>query len=314
MSKKKHSTGRYRWAAFSHWTNLGLLALGAAAAVAVGPVALLALIPVEAGALWIVPDLPNFRAAVDKDLANADLYKERAYYMEQLWGLHPLPPKSLGERVAGLFTEKEELSLDDRVMRRNNQSFNEYLEMRQIIAKLRELRQLRDVSIREHEFARFEQVINGYLRFMIACRALANAVNNLDGDQLQRELQEVDTKLSRTTNPELRAVLGERKRLCKARLDRLPKLEATLELFRTRAETIVYQMRNIQSQVLADPGMNVNAYLDDMVERHEILSDPIGTLESEHLLDGLMNAGDVGAMVRKNAAAQQAQQAKKQGH
>lgn len=305
MSSKKHSTGRYRWHAFTHWANLGLLAVGAAATVAVGPLALLALIPLEAGALWIVPDLPNFRAAVDEELATADLYKERTYYMDQLWGLHPLPPKSLGERIAGLFTEREELGLDDRVMRRGSQSFCDYLEMRQIIVKLRELRQLRDVAIREHEFARFEQVINGYLRFMIACRALANAVANLDRGQLRAELQEVDSKLSKTTNPELRAVLGERKRLCRARLDRLPKLEATLELFRTRAETIVYQMRNIHSQVLADPGMNVNAYLDDMVERHEILSDPVGTLEAEHLLDDLMDAG---AMVRKNAAAQSRKQ------
>ncbi|MCG8422752.1 MAG: hypothetical protein MJE77_32965 [Proteobacteria bacterium] len=306
VTTDEQSTRPYRRYAFTHWLNLGFLLAGGAAAVVFGPAALLVVLPVEAGAMWVVPDLQMFRAGVDEQLASRELQKERSYYMQQLWGLTPPRPKSFGQKLLGLFTEIEEESLDDRIIQRDSKSYAEYTEMRQIIAKLRELRQLRDVSIREHEFDRLEQVVNGYLRFVIACRALANALHNVDQNQLQNELDEVNAKLTHTTNPELRAVLAERKRLCEARRQRLPKIEATLELFRTRAETIVYQMRNIYSQVLADPGMDVNAYLDDMVERHEILVDPLGSLEAEHLLENILNP-DAAVRQRTRAVSQRNQ-------
>ena len=236
-----------------------------------GPIALIPALAVEAGALWVVPDLPPFRRSVDEQLEYKDLLVERAYYLHQLWGLRPAARRSFGAKLAGLFAETVTDDLDDRIERLDTRAA-EYLELRRTVRKLRELRELRDVKLHEHELARLELVINGYLRLQVAARVLAKAVSNLDETKLRRELQEVVEQLEGAGKGELRAVLTERKRLCEARLARLPKLMATLELFRTRAETIVDQMRNIHSQVLADPGTNVTAYLGDLVERHEISS------------------------------------------
>ena len=297
--KGKKGSGRYRWRAFSHWLNLGFLAASGAAVVVLGPIALIPALAVEAGALWVVPDLPPFRRSVDEQLEYKDLLVERAYYLHQLWGLRAPPRRSFGAKVAGLFAETVVDDLDDRIERLDTRAA-EYLELRRTVRKLRELQQLRDVKLRDHELARLELVINGYLRLQVAASALARAVSSLDETKLRRELQDVVEQLEAAKKGELRAVLVERKRLCEARLARLPKMMATLELFRTRADTIVDQMRNIHSQVLADPGTNVTSYLGDLVERHDIMVDPLGTLEAEHLLDDLVEPG---AAVRKGAAA-----------
>lgn len=303
MAKDSKRTGRYRWHAFSHWLNLGFLAASGVAAVALGPLALIPALALEAGAMWVVPDLPRFRRGLDQRLNMKELLEERAYYLEQLWGLRPTGERSPGARVASLFGEAIEDDFDDRLV---NLDVNaaEYLKLRRIVAKLRELRELRDVDLREHDFERLELVINGYLRLRLACRALTDAISGLDETRLRRELVEIDRQLEDQDQTKLRAVLTERRRLCEARLERLPKLVATLELYKTRSDTIVDQMRNVQSQVLADPGMNVTAHLGEMVERHEILSDPLGMLEAEHLLEDMLDPSE--AMRRKAAAAAQA--------
>ena len=301
-SGTKKKTGRYRWRAFSHWLNLGFLAASGLAVVVLGPVALIPALALEAGALWVVPDLPPFRRSVDEQLEFKDLLVERAYYLHQLWGLRAEPKRKLGARLASLFAETVVDNLDDRIVGLDTRTA-EYLELRQTARKLRELRELRDVKLREHELARLEQVINAYLRLLVASRVLAEAIARLDETRLRRELHEVSDQLERAEKAELRAVMTERKRLCEARLARLPKLLATLELFRTRADTIVDQMRNIHSQVLADPGMNVTAYLGDLVERHEILVDPLGTLAAEHLLDDLVEPGAAARQAQAAAAA-----------
>ena len=293
MGRGKHRKGKYRWKAFTHWLNMGAMVAGGAAAVALGPLALLALVPIEAGVLWVVPDLPGFRKATDEALDQEELMQEREYYMDQLWGLRPQRPKGFGQKLKGLFVTTPTVDLEDRVMNRKDPSFRHYMEMKGIIAKLHELEQLRGVSIPERQFARFEMVINSYLRIVIACRAIGSALQASNASQLKRELAEVEDKLSAGPRGELRAVLLERQRLLKARLAKLPKLQATLELFRTRADTIVYQMQNIHSQVLADPGMNVTSFLEQVVERHEMLVDPIGTLEADHLLEGVLDPAAV---------------------
>jgi hypothetical protein len=97
---------------------------------------------------------------------------------------------------------------------------------------------VRGVNIVSREMIRFEQVINGYLRCLMACHSLSDALQGLNGTQLEKELTDIDGQLKDCTG-ELRAVLLERKRLRETQLERLPKLRAMLELFRTRADSIV---------------------------------------------------------------------------
>jgi hypothetical protein len=151
------------------------------------------------------------------------------------------------------------------------------------------------VRIVSNDLNRFEQVINGYLRYLMACRSLSEALRGLDASRLEKELHDIEVQLKDATG-DLKAVLLERRRLREGQLERLPKLRATLELFRTRADAIVYQMRNIHGQVVADPGVDVNAFLEDMVEKHELMADPIGELEADQavrdMLRGAQGADD----------------------
>ena len=300
-SDRKGKGSGYRWQAFTHWLNLLFLTAGGVAAATYDPSILLAIAPLEAGILWVLPDLPSFRGSIDRRRGTADILKERAYYVEQLWGLYP-ETKTMGQRIASWFTDSPPEDVDHRVIKREERTFKEYYELRQIIKKLRELEQVRGVKIPAQD-TRFEQVVNGYLRFLIAARALAKALQGIDEGQLQAELDDIDKRME-NAHPELRAALLERRRLKVASLERLPKLQATFELFRTRAEAIVYQMRNIHGQVLADPGMDVNSFLDDLVERQEILVDPLGELEADQVVHELLHRDDkISAELSRNRAA-----------
>jgi len=269
----------YRWHAFTHWANLALLAATGVAGAAVDPMIWLLAAPLEMGALWVVPDLPNFRARIDQRQAAKDLQRERAYYLEQLWGLRPRE-RTLGQRLLGWFADvDEEDSVDERVMS-PDAAFEHYVAMRQLIAKLLELEKVRGVHIVSNELGRLELVINGYLRYLVACRSLSDATKTLDAMRMRSEITAIDAQLV-DAEASLRAVLLERRRLRTAQLERLPKVRAMLELLRTRADAIVYQMQNLHGQVLADPGVDVNAFLDEMVEKHELLADPLGDLEAD---------------------------------
>jgi hypothetical protein len=77
------------------------------------------------------------------------------------------------------------------------------------------------------------------------------------------------------------------------------------------ADVIVYQMRNIKAKLLADPGTDVNAFLDELVERQEILSGPLGSLEADSIVrDMLLPASPTLSTVglASQSAAQQQQQ------
>ncbi|MEM9491002.1 MAG: hypothetical protein AAGC55_17770, partial [Myxococcota bacterium] len=195
---------------------------------------------------------------------------------------------------------------EERVIDQRQASFKAYMEMRQIIAKLHELQEVRGLSISERDFERFEQVINAYLRFKVAERATASALAGQNPRELAQQLAALDQRIEGAA-PQLRTVLMEQRRLAQQRLDRLPKMEATLELFRTRAEAILEQLRNVHSQALSDPGMNVNAFLDDLVERQEILNDPLGALEADQLVDEFLGSGSSSSSASPGTRAARAQ-------
>jgi len=284
MAAERKSKAPYRWQAFTHWAHLSALAATGVAGAVIDPSLWLLAVPLEMGALWVIPDLPVFKARVDRAHTLRELARERAYYLDQLWGL-ARSRKSLGRRMADWFFDVEE-DLDSRVISRDS-SFERYQELREIVAKLIELEKVRGVPIVSHEIQRFEQVVNGYLRYLIARQSLRDALRGIEPAALEHELADIDRQLV-DADADLRAVLLERRRLRQAQLERLPKLRAMHELFKTRADAIVYQMRNVYGQVLADPGVNVNAFLEDLAEKHELLADPLGDLEADQSVRELL--------------------------
>src|SRR5262245_23373393 len=119
-------TPSYRWSAFTHWANLAFLAAGGVAGATIDPSIWALMLPAQALVLWLTPDLPPFRKAVEKRFEQDQRELERAYYLEQLWGLTPLPPQ---RGLRGLFVSAPSVPVDSRVAVRSA-DFERYMEMR----------------------------------------------------------------------------------------------------------------------------------------------------------------------------------------
>ena len=277
----------YRKEAFSHWLNVAFLLGGGIAGATVDPIIWVLMAPVELGILWAVPDMRLFQHFTDKRWTAGEAERQRAYYLEQLWGLDERESTGFASWLKGLMFEAED-DLDARVVKRHTPEFRHYMEMRDIVAKLREMVHVAGVAVTQSEIARFEVVITGYLRMLIACKPLAQALAATDEAALKRELNELEHKLKRADR-QVAAVFRERQKLLADQLARVPKLKATLELMRTRAEAVVYQLRNIHSHVLADPGADVDQVLEDMLLRQESMIDPLGELAADQMVDEFLN-------------------------
>lgn len=290
MSKPaQEAKAPYQRYAFLHWLNLGILAVGGVAATQ-DPSVLVGLVPLELGVLWILPDLPFFRTWADKTFQQQQATQERAFYLEQLFGLKPRAEKTLMGKLKTLFVDTAPETgdqVDLRIATPDSPDARRYLEMRAIINRLRELSGVRGALVGELELNRFENVVNGWLRLLIACRPLYQAISRIDERTLKNELTQLERKQEEADGP-LKAVLAERIRLLAGQLERIPRLQATLELFRTQADAIYYQLHNVHSQVLADPGTNVQGILDDMIQKNDMMADPLGQLETDQLIRDML--------------------------
>ena len=297
----------YRWAAFAHWANLGVLAAFGIAGATIDPSIWALTVPVEALVLWLLPDLPPFRAAIDVRFERQQRLSERAYLVEHLWGLSPMPPPSFSGRMKGWFVTAEVGDVDHRVIERPAE-FEKYLEMRDIVKKLSDMVPLAPTRITDADIARLERVINGYLRLLLACRPLGRALSELDQGGLVHDLADVDARVAEA-EPTLRPVLLERRRLIESQLSRAPKLRATLELMCARVEAIPYQLRNLHSQLLTEPGTEIHGMLDDMIERNDMLADPLSDLADADAVREFLTTdaqGRASSVGRRARAAQRA--------
>jgi hypothetical protein len=291
------NTPPYRWEAFRHWLNLGVLAAGSFLGVVHDPMWFVAVGGIQAATLWVVPDVPPFRKSVDEKYRQQRLLDERAYYLDQLFGLAEPPGPKKGF-LARLFFEGPPVDLDSRIVERHSKECRDYLEMREIIKKLDELRNIRGVRLHENDINRLEVVVNGYLRLLISCEPLEQAVAGLDRRRLERDVADIEQQLPKA-DATVRPALVERLRLARTQLERHPKLEATLHLFRTRAEASVQQLRQIHGQVLADPGVDMTTVLDDMMEKQELLTDPLGQLAADQMVREVLTGATAPAGVDK---------------
>jgi hypothetical protein len=287
----------YRWAAWSHWANLAFLASAGVAGATVDPILWALALPVEALIVWLLPDLRVFRAAVDQAGEGATLLAERAYYLAQLWGLGPPRRRALSARVASLFVARDVDDLDERIQRRPHDA-EKYLEMRQILQGLRAMVPLARTRVTQRDVLLLENVVNGYLRLLLACRPIGRALSALEQAGVGADLAEVHERLE-TADATLRPVLLEQKRLLETQLARVPKLRATLQLLRARAEALPHQLRNLHGQLLTEPAFEVHGVLEEMLERNELLSDPLEELKSDASVRELLEPTRTGSFARK---------------
>ena len=280
----------YRWEAFRHWANVAVLAAGGVLGAVHDPAWWVMTLGLQAGVLWVVPDLPPFKRAVDEKHKASRLQQERAYYLAELWGLDD-PPAPEGPWWKRVFVEAEPPDVDSRIRYRSLPAARDYLEMRDIVRKLGELRNMPGVRISTADLDRLELVTNGYLRLLIATRPLQAALDKTDTNALQRTLRQLQAELE-DADPSVRPALQERMRIATSQLERAPKLEATLDLLRSRASDMVQQLRNMHATVLANPSQDVHSMLDEMAGQQELLGDPLGHLAADQVVrDFLSRSG-----------------------
>lgn len=271
----------YRWEVFRHWANLALIGIGCAAGTFHDPMWFLFTGAAAAGVLWVVPEMPPVRGVIDKKYRARQLMAERAYYLKELWGLEEEIPK--GNWLSRLFVEAEVTDPDTRIRDRSSLACRDYLEMREIVRKLGEMRQVPGTKLSVTDLDRLELIINGYLRMLIAIRPLSDALSRVDVPRLEREVRDLDRQLT-NADPTVKPALIERQRIATSQLERQPKLEATLQLLRSRAQDMAYQVRNIHAAVLADPGQDVHAMLDEMATQQEMMGDPLTNLSADQFV------------------------------
>lgn len=276
------NTPPYRREAFTHWANLAALAGGALLGAVHDPLWWVATAGLQVGVLWVLPDLPFWKAAINEKHKASRLLAERAYYLKELWGLEAEPAPQ-GGFFKRLFVESVEPDLDSRIVNRHDPSCRDYLEMRQIVQKLRELRAVPGVQVSAYDIERLDVIVNGYLRLLFATRPLQAAIARLEMPVLRREVQQLSAELERA-DPAVRPAIAERIRIAEAQLERRPKLEAMLHLYRSRISDMVHQIRNLQGQVLANPTSDVHAMLDEMARAQEMVADPFGHLTADQLI------------------------------
>ncbi len=281
MSDGQDQKPPYRWEVFRHWANLALIAAGGVAGAVHDPMWWAFTAVAAGGVLWVVPDMPPVRAAIDKRYRASDLLRERAYYLNELWGLNEPPPR--GGWLKRLFVTEEAPDPDAYIRDRSSLACRDYLEMREIVRKLGEMRAVPGTKLSSADVDRLELVINGYLRLLIAMRPLSAALQRLDVPKLQREVRELERELPEA-DLTVKPVLMERLRIARAQLERYPRLEATLSLLRTRAQDMAHQIRHIHGQVLANPGQDVHAMLDEMAGQQEMMGDPLAHLGADQLV------------------------------
>src|SRR5258706_7726389 len=190
--------------------TLVFLAAAGALGATIDPMIWAAIVPAELAVLWALPDIPPFRAAVDKQHKKRAMLAERAFYMDQLWSLAPRAPASLLDRVASFFVQNDQDDLDQRVIH-SDADHARYLEIRRIVTNLEEMRSLPGSRITQKDITRFEGVLNAYLGLLLACRTLAHACRAIDADTLTSDLQSVTHELE-SSSASLRSLLLERKR------------------------------------------------------------------------------------------------------
>lgn len=276
----------YRWEAFRHWANLTILAVGGVAGAVHDPAWWLMTAGLQAGILWVVPDLPPFRMAVDKRYKVDRMLQERAYYLAELWGLYE-PPEPALPWWKRLLVEAPPPDLDSRIHNRNSAACRDYLEMRDIVSKLGDLRNMPGVRISSNELERLEVITNGYLRLLISTRPLQAALDKTDVPALARTVQQLEAEMA-TADPAVKPALLERQRIARAQLERAPKLEATLDLLRSRAGDMVQQIRQMHATVLSNPAQDVHSMLDEMAGQQELMGDTIGRVAADQAVRELL--------------------------
>ena len=276
---------RYRIAAFTHWVNLTGLGGGLLWAFFSGsPILGLLTLGVEAAALWILPDLPAFRAIVDIGGAERRVDKERAFYIKELFGVAQAanPKLFAADRAEWVGV----------AVRHNHDSWKEFLDLYGVVDQLRDIARVRhDSDLTSARLVQVDLALNGWLRLLFAQKALTRAVERANEEALWARVDDLKEQIRKA--PAVHgAVLKERLRLALHQLRAVPKLKARLELCNAKAETIAFSLRQMGDAAAASQGSDVALLAEGLVDQYEFLERDLSELAAQNDMRELMGEID----------------------
>jgi hypothetical protein len=265
MSDQKN----YRWKTFKHWANLAFVGGAGIAAAAGGGLPLLGLAAlVEAGVLWIAPDIKGVQRALDISTRGEDRERKRRYYAHALWGVGV--PKS---SPASMFVEEKtdwHKVLNPDWGRGPNEEQRLFLRLLEIVVELEAIQQHRPEALPAIRIEQVDDAINMWLQRLYIAKGIQTRLNTLNQADLVWEFEQLQDKAKRADSRADKIVIGERLRSLKQKVEELPKLEQRLGLARAEAERIVDEVESFLLQVRT-AGTSDVAMLDGLVDRYDML-------------------------------------------
>lgn len=271
---------KYRLALLAHWMNLAGFVGGLGLAAITDSVFLgLATVLMEAAALWVVPDLPVWRQAVDAGKTVEGIDKERAFYFSQLFGVGTDKTRGLGVIASDI----DYLSLRGVGGGKKLGQLSAFQDLIRTSRQLNDLARIRrrGGDLTPWRLANVEVAINGWLRLQFGAEALERAIARVPEDKLWAEVDKLKEQI-RTSPPPVAAVMKERLRQALHKLRTLPKLSARLALFQAKAESIAYSIQQMGDAAAASQGADVALLAESLVDQYDLLEADLAELSAQN--------------------------------
>ena len=252
-------TKSYTKQVFSNWINMVGLAAVFGSGFIFGPWAFVVGLALEAFALWTIPDIPAVQRALDADAKQADLVRQRWYYLNVLWGIQPT--------TSGNWFIAEDTNWQSVISNRSPNGAIRFSELCAIVDGLLDFRKARPDAFTDDVLSQINERINGYLSLLYVVKTADDNIKQIDQRSLAAEFAKLQGA-AKNADPSDRAgriIMGERLRSIKARVDALPKLERRKDYADAQAENIYQQIKAMSVQIRTSGALEVGSLEANML-------------------------------------------------
>lgn len=247
----------YRWSVFKHWVNLayltGVVTLGLIGGVEVLGLGLL----IEGFALWVLPDIPQVKLALDAVDRTARIERQRWYYLKVLWRVKP--PEAGNPFISSA------INWAGHVGNWNNTEIAKvFTRLCRLVEGLRDFQKARPESISNEALLRIDEMINGWLSLLYVLQTTDESLGQINQSALLKEFEKLKLAVDKADPDDkaIRIVLCERLRAIKSKVDSLPKLERRKALAQAQADGIVQHIEALSIQFRTAGVAEAGALLD----------------------------------------------------
>lgn len=277
------STGSSYWQAFLlHPVNrmvvLGITSLGVLASFPLGwpgmALALFGLAAVEVAGVAIVPSLPPFRSAIDRQRARADRESRRQRLLQEI-ELHG-----------------------------NSSHMSDYGQMQQRVASLYRMAQDATTTFGEREVEQLDDLTVRYLNLCLSDAVMHEENNNANGtDAIQKKLRAIEQRLAQPLPEDEKQQLAQARGEYQEALKRQARMASRRSTLEASLVAMPLRMEEVYQMVMTAPSAgNLGALLEESVLRLRTAEQVTFELEEPLASPAVWNAATAALSVKTPAA------------